>query len=284
MPTKTGKLTNWEKAYIQDNYGRMTVEEIAKKLQCAVARIEKYLQTNGEVKVPNTEAERERITIRDELRATETWKRLKDEFIPEELKYFEENYIKLMSQFKGDVLPTEETQIFQLIKFEILMSRNLVARQRALGDIARLEKMQEEYIAQSGGETSLMTDDQKDFLMNLETQLQAAKAAEQSRTGEYVKLQERHDALMKTMKATRDQRIKQIESGKVSFLGVLKMLQDREIQEHEGKFAELVSMAANKEHQRLGRPHTYEDGNQDSPILSADTVNLGPEEEEENDE
>ena len=222
----------------------------------------------------------ERFQIKKELRQSESWRVLKQEFSDEELRFFEEGYVKLMRQFRADVLATEETQIFMAIKLELLMSRNLQQRKKALEDIVRLEDMQRDHLGAFGGDVHQMSDQDKAFSLNLENQLLQAKQAEQSRTTEYGKLQERHDALMKGLKATRDQRIKQIEQSKTSFLGVIRMLQDRDRQEAEGREIELTRMAADKEYVRLGRPIRYDDGNYDSPILSADTVDLGPEEDD----
>jgi hypothetical protein len=114
--------------------------------------------------------------------------------------------------------------------------------------------------------------------LNIETQLQAARASEQSHTNEYVKLQERYDNIMKSLKATRDQRVKDIASSRVNFLGLVKMLQQKEMQLREGRAAELMRIAGEKEHKRLGRLHEFEDGSVDRPILSADTVDQGDEE------
>ena len=278
--SKRGRLSNEERQFIHANAGELTPEEIADYLDRTVETVTEFIKLNVRPRkaAPKSEAEEtERIVIRQELRNSEAWKNLKNEFVVEELKYFEEAYVKLMSQFKNDVLPSEETQIFQAIKFEILMSRNLKERRRAREDIERLEQMQENFLAQFNGDPSMMSDDQREFALNLETQLNAAKQAEQSRTNEYVKLQERHEALMKSLKAVRDQRIKQIENSKVNFLGVIKMLQERDVQEREGRQMELMKLASKKAYIDLGRPYKYEDGNEDSPILSPETVDLGPE-------
>lgn len=292
--SKRGRLSREEQQFIHDNAYKLTVDEIAKQMDRTAEMVEEFIKLK--VTPPKAAAipkvdDTEKVVIRQELRNSETWKNLKDEFIGDELKYFEEGYIKLMSQFKGDgeVKASEETQVFQAIKFEILMSRNLKERRRCRDDITRLEKMQEDFLARFKSDPSRMTDDQRDFTINLESQLTAARQGEQFRTNEYVKLQERHDALMKSMKSTRDQRIKQIESSKVSFLSVIKMLTERDVQERESRQMELMKLAGASEYKRLGMPMKYEDGNEDSPILSADTVDLGPDEdvkssEEESDE
>jgi hypothetical protein len=279
--SKRGRLSREERDFIHAQTDKLTPEDIADRLDRTVETVTEFIKLNVRpVKAKPSEAEETtRIVIRQELRSSEAWKNLKGEFDTDELRYFEEGYVKLMSQFKGDVLPSEETQIFQAIKFEILMSRNLKERRKAREDIGRLERMQDDFLAQFEGDPSGMTDAQKAFALDLETQLNSARQAEQSRTTEYVKLQERHEALMKSLKAVRDQRIKQIENSKVSFLGVVKMLMEKDVQHREGRQMELMKRAGRQALTDLGRPVRYDDGNEDSPILSSDTVDLGPEEE-----
>jgi hypothetical protein len=275
----------------------MTVAEMAEKFDRLPETVEKYMA--GLAGLPAAEkpeafppprqktvhqaamtpADPDRHIIKAELRTSEAWRNLRNEFTADELKYFEESYIKLMSQFKGDVLASEETQIFQAVKFELLMNRNLRERKTAREDIDSLQ-LRQKLILEKAQNANGISDGDREYLLNLETQLNIAKQAEQSRTNEFVKLQERHASLLKDLKSTRDQRVKQIESSKVSFLGVVRNLMDRDQQEREGRALELTKLAGQREYTRLGRPHKFDDGTEDSPILSADTVNLGPEEDE----
>lgn len=277
MSAKNGRMTNKDREYILKNVERLSVEEMATKLNRNVEAVQEYIRLNYIPKNPvskEQQKEAEQTTIRKELRSTEEWKNLKDEFSPEELKLFDEKYIKLMAQFKGNVLATEETQIYQAIKFEILMSRNLRARRKALDDIARLGQMLDDYLDKFRDNPSEMTDAEKTYLLNLQMELKTAEAAEQSKTTEYTKLQERHDSLMKNLKATRDQRVKEVESGKVSFLGLIKSLQEKDVQDKEGRQLELMKLATKKEYRRLGSLHNYANGEADRPILSAETVEM----------
>ena len=215
-----------------------------------------------------------KFIVRQELRDSEEWKRLKLEFTGEELKLFEEKYVSLMSQFKGDVLQSEATQIMQSIKLEIMMSRILVSRQEAVVETDRLKKMSDDIMRQVKGDVSALTDRQKETLLMIRTQLNQTKAVEDDRTAVYTKLHSEHKALMKDLKATRDQRVKEIESGKISVLGLLKMLQRKDVQEQEGRESELVKIAMAKEYKRLGSVHKYDDGAWDRPILSSETVDI----------
>jgi hypothetical protein len=273
---KRGRLSKDEMAYIRAGVSDgKTPEKIASDIDRTAETVAEYIKLHVPQPKPSTKKEQqenEKVVIRQELRNSEAWRNLKNEFVIEELRYFEEAYIKLMAQFKDDVLASEETQILQAIKYEILMSRNLKERRKAREDIIRLEEMQEDFLKQFGGDPSQMDDGQKDFALNLETQLHAARQSAQMHTNEYTKLQERHADLMKGLKAIRDQRLKQFDSPKVSFIDVIKQLAEKEVQEREGRRMELVKMAGQKEYERLGQPHKFEDNNEDTPILSAGTV------------
>lgn len=257
------------------NADELSVGELARRLDRTTDVVErflaKHLNKKGPAKaVPKEDAER--LTIRQELKGSESWKVLKKEFNDEELRYFEEGYCKLMAQFKSDVLPSEEVQIFQSVKFEILMSRNLQARSKALADINFLEKMQSEFLTQFNNNPSKMSDDDRAVALSMEQQLQAARSAEQTYTKEYVNLHTRHEALMKSLKSTRDQRVKDIANSKQSFTDLLKVLMERDVQKREGRRMELMRLAAEKAKQDLGHEIRYEDGEWDRPILTAETI------------
>lgn len=278
--SKRGRLSLEEQKYIRDHALTKTPEEIATHLNRTADMVRDFVSKN--VPQPGKPNDAVKVAVRQELRSSMAWRQLNDELTSDELKYFEERFVLLMSQFKDDVLPTEETQVFLLIKFEVLMNRNMKERRRSREDIERLITAQKAHIKQAGG-MSKMNEEEKTFMLAIETQLQSAKAAEQNRTTEFVKLEEKHQALMKDLKATRDQRISKIEGSKQSFVGLLKILQEKDIRDAEGRQMELMKLATTKEHKRLGQVMTYEDNNQDQPILSAETVEMLDEGEEEDD-
>ncbi len=299
MPMNKGRFTDEEIAFIKQHVSLLDINEIGENLNRDPTSIKKYITKIGLVpiepgsihaaKSPAAEAQpivrrveaNERVVVSNELRKTEMWKRLADEFEPEELVFLEERYIAMVSQFQ-DVVATEETQILQIIKLEILMSRNLSQRKKALHSIRFIEQTQKEKLNEycPNGDISQRTERQLNELLTLQTQLNVCVSDEQSKTTEYEKLGAQHAKLMQSTKATRDQRLDKIESTKVNFLDIVRQLQQRDIQAIEGRQMELMKLAGERELVRLGRPITFEDGNQDSPILCAETVNLGPEEEE----
>ena len=184
----------------------------------------------------------------------------------EELEYFEEQYVKYMAQFREDVLVTEETQIFLVIRFEVMMHRNAKSKRNSGKEIGRLIRLQADFTDRFDT-SDLMSDADRNYILNLETQIQAAKASEQARSNEFIKLEEKHQGLLKDLKATRDQRITRIESSKETYLSVIKRLQNEEERDLVGGTMETMKMATRKEEDKLTSPHTFADGSQDMPLL-----------------
>ena len=79
-------------------------------------------------------------------------------------------------------------------------------------------------------------------------------------------------ALRKDLKATREQRIKRIEDGKSSWIGLIRMLEDEEIREKEGREMEIMAMAVDKNRKLISEYHNYADDTVDSPLLTPETV------------
>ena len=272
--------------YIKANAYSSSLKDISERLGRSEDVVAKYIRDHvpPEKAATQIEAEQaEKMILRQELVNSESWKALKEEFFEKEMKFFEQCYLNMMSQMK-DVLATEETQVFHAVKYEVLMSRNLKQRKIALTDIQRLEDMQRQFIESFDG-PSEMTDSEKEYALSLETQLNIARQSEKALTGEYAKLQERHAELLKSLKSTRDQRFKQVETeSKDGYLSVIKWLSKRDVQEAQGRQMELIKLAGQAEYNRLGHPVTYENGDMDSPILSSETVDLGAPPAEDNEE
>lgn len=271
-PVKRGRLSHEEMNYIRENVKELGPTEVGKKLNRSQPLIEDFAKSEGIIYEEALEDDKLVIQaqLNKELRTSPEWEALKQEFTENECDYFGHRFGKLMSQFKEDVLATEETQIFQLIKFEILMQRNLKGAKRASSDIRRMESELTKIFAEHEGTD--MPDNTRNLVLNVENQLLSARSAQSSKSTEFVKLQEKHSALLKELKATRDQRISKIESSSKDILGLLKAMQDAKFRVQEGRQQALVNLAVEKEEGRLGEYHTYEDGVVDRPILSADTV------------
>ena len=139
-------------------------------------------------------------------------------------------------------------------------------RKRHISETEKLQKLVDREYEKS--------EDQRDIpkLANLETQLNFARNSIASYTNEYTKLLNEQQKISKDLKATREQRIKRIEDGKSSWVGLIRMLEDEDMREREGKEMEILSMATDKAREKLYGIHVYSDNRADRPILNSDSV------------
>jgi hypothetical protein len=106
----------------------------------------------------------------------------------------------------------------------------------------------------------------------METQLSFARNSIANYTNEYTKLLNEQQKISKDLKATREQRIKRIEDGKSSWVGLIRMLEDEEIREKEGREMEILSMATEKYRTKLEDLHQYADKTLDRPFLTPESI------------
>jgi uncharacterized protein Smg (DUF494 family) len=196
------------------------------------------------------------------------WSEIKRQFDEDtgELAYFEETWIGLIKQFREDVLPAEELQIKQFITIDILINRSMKERKRHIAETDKLQKLVDAEYEKTETERDIPK------LANMETQLSFARNSIANYTNEYTKLLNEQQKISKDLKATREQRIKRIEDGKSSWTGLIRMLEDEEIREKEGREMEILSMAVGKSKEKLYNYHSYQDNTIDKPFLTPDSV------------
>ena len=195
------------------------------------------------------------------------WNELKQQFTDEELELFKYHWARIISQFKDDVIPTEELQVVDLIKLELLMNRALKGNKDNLEQISALEAL---ITAERQRDPDQMDTEQ---LFNMERQVASLKASQESLNKDYRELQTKKNTMLKDMKATREQRVKRFEDSKTSFPGWLAYLvSNPEVAQSYGKEMEKMRLAMNKEADRLSKFHEYTDGMVDQPFLTPDTV------------
>lgn len=264
------RLSKAAESFIRDNYKNFSAQELAKRFGVPPKQIVNFLKRiNIDINPENAERGEHRARLLNSVH----WKKIKKQFNTDELEFFQERYCDLMEQFAGDsILATEETQIHQVIQTEILIARNLEEKNASRNLVVEYERLIKEILRAHQGNVNNMSDEDKRFISDLEVKLSAARNSEQARTSELVKFQERHSSLMKDLKGTREQRIKQIDSGKTTFVDLVKSLYDPEYQEREVRSAELIKLAAEKEYRRLGVPYQFGDGIIEPQILNAETV------------
>jgi len=262
VPKKKGQLSLEEQKYIQQNMHSLTIEEIADHLNRSHAPVAKYLKQHSASESSDDKLLKQKLYAKTFLQ--EIQKQFDD--TSGELEYFENTWIGLIKQFREDVLPAEELQIKQFITIDILINRSMKERKRHIADTEKLQKQVDAEYAKN--------DEDRDIpkLANLETQLSFARNSIANYTNEYTKLLNEQQKISKDLKATREQRIKRIEDGKSSWVGLIRMLEDEELREKEGRRMEIMAMAVEKNKTKLSEYHVYNDDTIDSPLLTPEIV------------
>jgi len=195
------------------------------------------------------------------------WKELGNQFTDAELELFKYHWSRIIAQFKDDVFPTEELQVVDAIKLELLMNRSLTQNKDNIDQIRAFEGLIQR-------ERSVDPDQQdRDYILNLERQIASLRAAQESLNRDYRDLQTKKNAMLKEMKGTREQRIKRLEDSRQTFVGwVAHLIQNPSLVQEYGIEMEKMRLAMESERERLSQFHTYEDGTVDQPFLTSDTV------------
>lgn len=258
---KKGRISNSEARTIAKLVDSLTVEDIAKKLDRDVESVDSFIKRKLRVGLSNEEAAAFSLEDRP------YWNELTNQFTNDELELFKYHWTRIIAQFKDDVFPTEELQVVDVIKLEILMNRCLKSNKDNLNELNLIDKLIRD-------ERSKDKDQQdKDYVMNLERQGAALRASQESLNRDYRELQTKKANILREMKGTREQRIKRLEDSKQSFTAwVASLLQDPEILKKYGIEMEKMRLAMAKEQERLSAFHKYEDGIIDQPFLTPDTV------------
>lgn len=261
---KTGRLGKEEWEFIAAHADTLTPEQIAGKLGRTLESIEKHL-----MKIGKSVDRREAFATQAEydIKGRPYWGELKLQFSEKELELFLYHWKQIVAQFKKDVLPTEELQIVDTIKLEVLMNRALREQQESSVRVRELDVLIQKERRKSP------EDQDREYVFNLERQIASFMAAKDGLSREFKDLQTKKSALFKDMKATRAERIDKIENNKETFSSLVnKILRDADFFEQEGKALEKMRMAVEAERVRLSGLHKYDDGSLDFPLLNSDTM------------
>jgi len=261
---KTGRLSKTEWHYIEENADTMSPEEIAANLDREVEPIIRYLKRIGK-----TANKVQALTVQAEydIKSRPYWKELKLQFSEDELELFLYHWKQIVAQFRKDVLATEELQIVDTIKLEVLMNRALREQQQSMNLVREID-------AEINKEKEKPSERQdKEMIFSMERQIASLRAAKEALSREYKDLQTKKSGMYKDLKATREQRIQKLENTKSTMAGLIeKVLRDPDFFEEQGKYIEKMRMAMENEKDRLSDYHQYEDGTVDQPLLTPDTV------------
>lgn len=266
---KRGRFSIEEMAFMEQSAGQLSVDAIAKTLDRTPESIQEWIVKNVGLSV----SQKKEAAVANELKTKPYYKELLHQFSQEELEMFEFHFKKMWSQFKDDVFHTEEMQIIDTIKLEVLMNRILRSQQANQNEIIAIERIIQ-------AEKSVDKDQRDiDLIINLERQVAVLRASQETLSRDYKDLQARKATMLKDLKGTREQRIKAIEDSKQTFASLIKkMATDEEFRINIGIEMEKMRLATEKERIRLAEYSRYEDGSVDRPFLTSETVNFGEDE------
>ena len=261
---KKGRISKEEDFFIKANVNTLSIEELAAQLDRNVDSVAEYVKRK--YGIGNSKEEQAAYSLCDRP----YYYQLTQQFTEEEVDLIKYHWGRIVSQFDSDVLPTEELQIIDVVKIEMLMNRALETNKENIEAISRAEAEIASILR------TINTDpdpEDAERVMNLERQVGALRGSQDSINKDYRDLQARKSAMLKDMKATREQRIKRLEDSKESFPSwVATLLQDPNRLREYGVEMEKMRLAMEGERKRLGSYHKYEDGTVDQPLLNHKTV------------
>lgn len=254
---KGGKLDLKEKTFIKLNSGTMTIEAMSKKLNRTPSIIETFLEELGAGGVQVSE------TL-DALRKGHEYALLKEEFNEKELKIFEKKYSEWVGQFQDDITSSEKNQIFNAIKYEILMSKTLQRNKKTEEEIASLEK-EIEYLKSDAemdnDKREKRIKDIRDYKRDIWTNLSA-------NIGVYERHSKMYMEMLKNLKASRDQRVTKTDTKKSTFMSLLASMREDSQRNRIGEEAELERLAAEAEGEKFKQTTEFLDGSLAEPFIT----------------
>lgn len=260
---KKGRFSMEERAFIEANAEALSPSQIASHLDRDVTSIVNWIKEN----VGFSQRDKAEIEVANELKSKPYYYELQSQFNGAELELFEFHFRKMWSQFKDDVFHTEEMQIIDTIKLEILMNRILRGQQENQNEIEAIEGLAREEKTRDKDQRDM------DLIINLERQVAMLRASQEALSKDYKDLQARKATMLKDLKGTREQRIKAIEDSKQTFASLVKQIAtDPNFRTRIGLDMEKMRLAISHETERLSEYFKYEDGGVDQPFLTPDTL------------
>lgn len=239
----------------------MNYIDIAAAMSRSPESVKAWIERNLDLK-PSLDVTAKPVESRNDLKKKTIWKILQRQFNEDELETAEYYWNEIMEQFDHDVLPTEESQVMDIIKFSLLMDRNLQEQREAL-DMSRLIEL--------NLKNNQDLDDEKK--QELHGQYMAYKGLVGPLKQEYVKYQDSKNKILAELKGTRRDRITKIDSQKESFTAWLEqIILNPATRTEYGRYMEKMRLAMIDEQVRLAAYHKYDDGQIDQPFLNHETV------------
>ena len=259
---KKGRFSTEEMSFIEAQAEVLSPESIAEKLDRDPDSIRDWIGKN----IGFSAKQKKEAAVANELKEKPYYRELSNQFSVEELEMFEFHFKKMWSQFRDDVFHTEEMQIIDTIKLEILMNRILKSQRDNQQEVAVAESLVREEKTRDKDQRDI------DLIINLERQVAVLRASQETLSKDYKDLQARKATMLKDLKGTREQRVKAIEDSKLTFASLVKKIATDPLYRSDlGIEMEKMRLAMNAEKERLSEYMTFEDGQVDQPFLTPET-------------
>lgn len=258
-PKKNGPITQDEKDFIRANMSNMGAKEIAEELGRNPNTVLNFMNSLEAVGSDNANI----LT----LKKREDWNVIKGQFSDEEITVFEWHWNQITRQFVDELKFTESMQLINAIKHEILGNRALSDQRKLTLQILETEKKLEKE----------RDKDPLDFqrVESLEKLMGSLSAALEVNNKEYRECNKKLGEVLASLKANRDQRLKNIQDSKKSFsTWIARLMEDKTMQRDFGRYAAKMRLAVEGEERRLGAGYKYADGQIDRPLLNENTIKI----------
>ena len=260
---KKGRFSTEEMSFIEAQAEALSPDQIAQELDRDPDSVRDWIGKNVGFSV----SQKKEAAVANELKSKPYYRELSNQFSSEELEMFEFHFKKMWSQFRDDVFHTEEMQIIDTIKLEILMNRILKSQQDNQQEIVINERLVRDEKGRDKDQRDM------DLVVNLERQVAILRASQETLSKDYKDLQARKATMLKDLKGTREQRVKAIEDSKLTFASLVKKIAtDPSYRNHIGVEMEKMRLATEKEKERLSEYHSYENNTVDQPFLTPETT------------
>ena len=266
MGYKQGRFTHGEQEFIKSNIAHRTPDELASELNRDPISVRAYIKRNQLIKYTPDGVSLGDGYLLEQLTNESFYKSIKKQLDPIELEEFQLAWVESMEELGVDVRFTEKIQLKQLILLDIFMNRINVQKQI---DIERIEYLQEELKAELRLARELRD---TDMIKIYQTEVASLRLSVKESVKNYNDLLREYKHVQKVLSGARAERVDKINNSTSNFVGWLTLLEDRKVREQIGKEWEIFRMAKEKEAQKLSELHTFEDGEVDLPIISAETV------------
>lgn len=256
---KPGMASIEEITFIQNNVDKLKPEQIAAHLHRSVNFVAKCI-----AQIPKRQQLLEQTDAVEQLRASPMWMEVKRSLMPSEYDYFCSLWASYIEQFGSgsEVLATDEMSIKDLIMMDIVQSRasaQVVNQNILIEQLSKLLDKERDKAIEVRDQMAMQT---------WQEQVNSARGSLKSLTETHLSYQQRKDAKLDDLKATRKARFKEAQEAHQNIFGLLRELNEHRTRQREGRLMEKVRLAAEKVRQDWNQLTEFEDETVDKPFLS----------------